>query len=233
MLEAGSTASSFAPYSHQTLPLDLGAIELCGLGDDGNGNPLYKDRIYRDGEGWKVHKETGEFVFTAETTPGAGRSKNGNIGFVIDSPNNPFPNKHIPLIGACSCFAVESTTTTWTGINRTGVNTSGALWFQTGDSDNPDTRYIAQFFEWLAGSNATYNYALATPTDTVITDQTLIAQLEAIRTASLQNGANTITNTATGTNLAGDMEIGYYGFNPTNRYDKWLWLQTGWESLGN
>ena len=212
MLSAGLTPGSFEPYTgaepspspdypqsiltvsgSQTIaidgtnyPLDLGDIELCKLGS-------YQDRIWKDGEEWKLHKETGKFVFTEETTPIAGRSKNGNIGFVIDAANNPFPNNHIPLIGACSCFSVESATTTWTGINRTGMNTSGALWFQTGDSDNPDTRYIAQFFDWLAGSNATYNYALATAQETVITDQTLIDQLEAISEALGTGSTPTIT----------------------------------------
>jgi hypothetical protein len=78
-------------------------------------------------------------------------------------------------------------------------------------------------------------FMLKTPTDTVITDTDLIVQLEAIRTALLQNGANTITNTATGSNLAGDMEIGYYGFAPRNRYDKWLWLDINneYEQIGS
>ena len=182
-------------------PIDLGNIELCKLG-------TYQDYIWKDGDDWKVHKATGEFVFTAETTPNTGRSKNGNIGFAIDSSNNPLQNKHIPLIGACSHFGTENTTTTWTGINRTGVNTSGALWFQTGDSDNSDTRTVAQFFEWLAGSNATYNYALATPTDTIITDSVLTAQLEAIR---LQSGTNTISVTSEG--LVGSICLSGYVSN--------------------
>lgn len=227
-VELGSTESAYTPYSKQTYPINLGNIELCKL-------DTYQDYIYKDGDDWKVHKATGKFVFTAETTPNTGRSKNGDIGFVIDTSNNPLPNKHIPLIGACSHFGTENTTTTWTGINNTGMNTSGALWFQTGDNDYPDTRTIAQFFEWLAGSNTTYNYALATPTDTTITDQTLIAQLEAVRTAALSTGSNTISNTATGTNLAGDLEIGYYGYDPTNRYDKWLWLDlnNNYEQIGS
>jgi hypothetical protein len=93
----------------------------------------------------------------------------------------------------------------------------------------------ALYKNWLANNPFTFYYALATPTDTTITDQTLIAQLEAIRTASLENGANTITNTATGSNLAGDMEIGYYGYNPTNRYDKFIWLDlnNAYEQLNN
>ena len=77
-------------------------------------------------------------------------------------------------------------------------------------------------------------YPLATPTDTTITDQTLIAQLEAVRNATLQ-ASNTITNTATGTNLAGDLELGYYEYDPQNRYDKWLWLDlnNNYEKLGS
>ena len=88
---------------------------------------------------------------------------------------------------------------------------------------------------WVAANRPTILVVLATPTDTIITDQTLIEQLEAIRTASLQNGANTITNTATGSNLAGDMEVGYYGYNPRNRYDKWLWLEINneYEQIGS
>ena len=94
---------------------------------------------------------------------------------------------------------------------------------------------VAELKTWLSSNNVTLRYVLATATDTTITDTTLIAQLEAIRTASLQNGTNTITNTATGSNLAGDMEIGYFGFNPTNRYDKFIWLDlnNNYEQIGS
>lgn len=194
------TGSQTITIAGTNYPLDLGTIELNGLGDDGNGNPLYKDRIFKDGSDWKIHKETGKFVFTAETTPADGRSKNGNIGFVINAPNNPLPNKHIPLVGACSHFGIEESSTTWTGIRRTGMNSVGALWFQTGNADYPDSRTITQFFDWLASSGVTYDYALATPTETTITDQTLVAQLEAIRTALA--GGGRITITPTGSNLA-------------------------------
>lgn len=92
-----------------------------------------------------------------------------------------------------------------------------------------------QFKTWLNTNTPIFYYKLDTATDTTITDTTLIAQLEAIRTASLQNGENTITNSATGDNLAGDMEIGYYGYNPRNRYDKWLWLDINneYEQIGS
>jgi hypothetical protein len=86
---------------------------------------------------------------------------------------------------------------------------------------------FAQLKSWLTDNPVELYYPLAAPTDTVITNQTLIAQLEAIRTALLENGANTITNTAAGTNLAGDMEVGYFGYTPSSQYDKWVWLDAG------
>ena len=43
------------------------------------------------------------------------------------------------------------------------------------------------------------------------------------------------TQTSTGSNLAGDMEVDYFGYDPTNRYDKWLWLDinNAYEKLGS
>ena len=69
-----------------------------------------------------------------------------------------------------------------------------------------------EWLSWLGNNNVTVYYPLSSEivTDTVITDQTLIDQLEAIRKASLQNGTNNITNIAIAPNLAGDMEITYY-----------------------
>lgn len=99
----------------------------------------------------------------------------------------------------------------------------------------PNITTEAEAKSWVAANKPVFYCPLLNPINTLITDTALITQLEAIRTAMLQNGANTITNTATGTNLAGDMEIGYYGYNPTNRYDKWLWLDINneYEQIGS
>jgi hypothetical protein len=112
------------------------------------------------------------------------------------------------------------------------VGTNNYVFMFTTDTE---AMSVGDFKAWLTGKNMRFYYPLATTTDTEITDQALIAQLEAIRTASLQNGTNTITNTATDSNLAGDMEIGYYGFAPRNRYDKWLWLDINneYEQIGS
>lgn len=204
-------------------PISLGSLELCKLG-------TYQDYIWKDGEDWKVHKNTNRFTFEEPKTSGLSKQ---TLGFVYNVDNNPLAGKYIPLVGKCSHFGVEPTGTTWTKLNKVGMNAVGALWFMTTDSSQGDTRTSAEFAQWLVDAGVSFVYALETPTDTTITDQTLIAQLEAIRTASLETGTNTISNTATGTNLAGDLEIGCYGYDPLNKYDKYFWLDVdgAYESL--
>ena len=83
---------------------------------------------------------------------------------------------------------------------------------------------VADWKTWLSTHPTTVYYDLATPTTTEITDTNLINQLEAARNTALANGTNVISNTATGNNLAGDLELSYYEYDPTNKYNKWLWL---------
>lgn len=222
-IEFGSSASSYAPYSKQTLPLNLGTIELCKLG-------TYQDYIYKSGDDWKVHKATAIASASNREWEWANISPNGwyfshtNYGYYDTNKINVISKSFI-------------------GVKRSvAPNTSGAFITMAGDGSigirNPNmtgSSNATQFTNWLNSLNTTWLYARTTPIDTTITDTALIAQLEAIRTASLQNGANTITNTATGSNLAGDMEIGYYGYNPRNRYDKWLWLDINneYEQIGS
>ena len=215
-------------------PLDLGAIELCGLGDDGNGNPLYKDRIYRDGEDWKVHKETGKYTF--DGTEQWGSTGTGNhscystaITGYATSDNVPYS----PYFSGISNVSGAGTMNTKPDNSIAFIDQSATVRFYIKSSKFENDALALK--TWLSTHNTDVYYALATATDTTITDTALIAQLEAIRTALLKNGANTITNTAAGSNLAGDMEIGYYGYNPRNRYDKWLWLDINneYEQIGS
>ena len=254
-IESGSTPTTFQPYvggtpspnpdypqpiqtvtGLQTItingtnyPLDLGDIQLCGLGDDGNGNPLYKDRIYRDGEDWKVHRATNRAKlgdknwenYQSEVIYNARASED----FGIVNLGNPT----LALVSNIFTASTDSSIT-W----RCYYNGQNDHLNTYGDSTYLN-RSGSSAKQWLSDNNAELLYALATPTDTTITDTTLIAQLEAIRTALLENGTNTITNTATGSNLAGDMEIGYYGYNPRNRYDKFIWLDlnNNYEQIGS
>ena len=208
-------------------PLDLGNIELCKLGD-------YHDYIYKDGEDWKVHKATNKVIFDgSESWAQSGTTTDQRQVCYINAVSMQILTGAPRELSLMSGFIFATSDYENGGNFRLYNISSGVVQYLAIAISKDDASSTEEFIEWLGNNPQTFCYPLANPTDTVITDQTLIAQLEAIRTASLQNDTNTITNTATGSNLAGDMEIGYYGFNPTNRYDKWLWLQTGWESLGN
>lgn len=257
-IEVGSTATSYEPYvggipapnpdypqaiqkvtGEQTVTINstdysisLGSIELCKLG-------TYQDYIYKDGSDWKVHKAISKYTFDGteswnyDTTriPRLYLTSVGlfNLGIHAAIPSS----SSVMPVGISNKFIAKTFTDFYTNSQGNGFAMSTAEQnFQVGKNS------------WTSEEGAkadivgtVWHYGLATgyATDTVITDSALIAQLEAIRMASLENGSNTLSNSATGSNLAGDMEISYYGYNPTNRYDKWLWLDinNSYEQLGS
>lgn len=227
-LELGSTATFYAPYSKQTYPISLGSIELCKLG-------TYQDYIYKDGDSWKVHKAISTIMLDGSENWAYNGDNKFNAANIRDMA--------MPINADALCYCA-----THIGV----LSAQNGAEFAPLVADMPyatdvhktlktvrikDIRFTeAQALQtWLSQNNTTIYYVVATATDTTIKDQTLIAQLEAIRTASLENGTNTITNSTPAPNLAGDMEIGYYGYNPTNRYDKFIWLDlnSAYEQLNN
>jgi hypothetical protein len=255
LLEKGSTVTSFEPFvggqpspspsypqqiqtvtGTQTIsingtnyPLDLGSIELCEISEG------YGDYIWKDGDDWKVHKATGKEQLTG--TEGWQFTTNGNAWYVANwttarGARTPQSNDEVGAI-RCADFTAVARNTLASIANGIGIASSAAINIKLDGYTTSDSNFAG----WVSQNKPVVYYStrLASQTDTTITDTALISQLEAIRTAALENGANTITNTATGSNLAGDMEIGYYGFNPRNRYDKWLWLDINneYEQIGS
>lgn len=216
-------------------PIDLGDIKLCGLGDDGNGNPLYKDYIYPDGSDWKVHKATTSARLDASISWSTGTFEqqkriyyiaSGVFGTNIVAPEDNTQK----AVALSSHFSLATLRDILDGTSDGfGISSSAYMSIRVGTATTAD-----DIIDILRKNTVMVYAALRTPTDTVITDSALIAQLEAVRNATLQ-ASNTITNTATGTNLAGDMEVEYYEYDPTNRYDKWLWLDinNAYEKLGS
>jgi hypothetical protein len=218
-IEAGPTATAYAPYSEHTYQLDLGSIELNDLGDG------YQDEIAFDGAEWKLRKATHKL--TLDGSSDEGWTSTGTNVFASLS-NGSIDVANVPT-GLCSHAKFNPVQTSVTSTLANGefaiqMNNPGRgrIFFK-----NTAISTVNDFKTWLATNLPEIVYNAYTPTETIITDSTLIAQLEAIRTALLENGANTIANTAEGSNLAGDMEIGYYGYTPTSQYDKWIWLDVG------
>lgn len=186
----------------ETYTLDLGSIELCKIG-------TYQDYIYKSGDDWFVHKEikkrnltdykdlawwvSGTHVVKINwaTLGDSDFVKPNNIdtaGFII---SNYFTN-------TTSRNLYDGTVAVGCGIGNDG------LYFSNNDWSVND-------FKTFITNNTVYIYnALATPTDTQITDSTLIGQLDALNSAALYTGTNSIVTTATGTNLPAILNITYW-----------------------
>ena len=76
---------------------------------------------------------------------------------------------------------------------------------------------------WLSTHPTTGYYALATPTVTEITNQALIDQLEALASATLNQGVNNIfTEIATG-NAMPTLELNWVEWEKYNRHNVYIW----------
>lgn len=167
--EKGSNATSYAAY--------FAPIELCKIG-------TYQDYIYKSGNDWYVHKEIKKVVFNgsenwypeqygvyyrfgrpiSDIVSTAGRNTDGAL---------------------CDHFMISTE-------NTYGVSYYGSgyimLW-----QPNSSITTAAGMKNWLASNITTYYYPLATPTETKITDATLISQLEALLGASTYNGQTLVS----------------------------------------
>ena len=187
-LERGDR-TSYAPYS---------PIELCKIGD-------YQDYIYKGDDGWYVHKEIGGKIFDGSESWGWNNNQvfTLNLGdfFANGTTTAPYSNNFI-----------GQTTTGFSQVldKHISLQSNGA----TG-SERVLIRYLDleqktdAFKTWLSTHNTTLYYPLATPTDTKITDEMLVGQLEAINAFRLFVGENNWLVTTDDVNLAGDLEIKY------------------------
>lgn len=168
----------------EAFPVSLGTIELCKIG-------TYQDYIYKSGDDWYAHKEFNKYIFNGTEKIAYNSS---NKGFTINPTNLPnyMPNHATPpMVGLSTHFSVNSTTSTWTGDNRIGLSSTGTFWckatsFATSQSD---------CLTWLSTNKPSVYYALATATNTQITDATLIGQLNAVHEWLTRYG---YTSTVTG-----------------------------------
>ena len=190
-----------------TYTINLGNLELCKIGD-------YQDYIYKSGNDWYFHKETGK-----DTLPTSGYTQ-------WDVANNVYWQNYQPS----GCLFSNSVTS---GITRsliavtqhdyiTGVNsefTEKGLLYGFGLKTktkgvvikNNDITTLAAFHTWIAANPIDLYYPLATPTDTQITDATLISQLNALDAAVLPKPVAYITVGAASGNLPAPLKISYYG----------------------
>lgn len=145
----------------------LGSLELCKIG-------TYQDYIYKSGDDWYVHKETGKYTFT------------GSESWSTNSSWN-YDNTSIYIIGGsysasgssfyCNYFTYSSTTYSQDKNGIFSIVWTNRLAYRVNNSIAPT---VDDFKTWVSTHNLITYYQLATPIDTQITDSTLIGELEAI-----------------------------------------------------
>lgn len=180
-IEYGSQATDFASY--------FTPIELAKIGN-------YQDRIFKSDSKWYIEKKVGKVVLNGTE---AGWSWADTTRYIITTAN----------IGAREAISDH-----FTYVNYTGHATTASPSFDISSNlasigfHNKDITSLTAFKTWLSTHPTTVYYALATPTTTEITNEALIAQLDALGASSLYVGVNNIgTETL---NAMPTLKIEYY-----------------------
>ena len=169
-LEYGNQATTYQPYQSQTYPINLPVgMELNKIG-------TYQDYFYKDSGKWYLHKEIGKVTFN-------GSEEWNKVGDVY-RVRNTSAMELSPLL----CNRYKYTTY---GYNDYECNTTTTYY-----NINFRNSTITSVDNWkteIASNNLILYYVLATPTDTEITDTTLIEQLDNIEKAMSYNGQTNIS----------------------------------------
>lgn len=165
--ESGNTPTAYE-NERQTLPLNLGTIELCKIG-------TYEDYFYKDNDKWYLHKEIKKIIYNGSENwikGGADQhTENTNLFYYNTSEKK---NGASNLI--CDLFPV--------------TNIIGSSHDYIGICGQSNNKYIyirinqqlntGEFKTWLSNNHTTVYYVLNDATNTEITNATLISQLETI-----------------------------------------------------
>lgn len=198
-LELGSTATTYEPYQDANYIIDLGATELCKIGN-------YQDYIYNSGSDWYVHKEV--YKITADGTQSITlhNTRNGVAGLRLAVP---FDTKASTTVLSDKFLYVawseyQDNTARTMGKTTTTQTDYGSIYVTAPNSSITNANGMTT---WFSNNNSLFYYVLATPTDTKITDATLISELEALLSASTYRGETDFVITATGTNLPAPLQL--------------------------
>ena len=198
-LEKGGTITSYAAY--------FTPIELCKIG-------TYQDYIYKSAGKWYKHKAVGKYQLDGTESWGTATD-----GYIL-AANRQSPFYNILAIGTpsyeslCSHFYFQPNGTTWTGDGKCGFNSTGTLWLMYSAPADKNA-----FLAWLGQTKPSIYFPLAesAQTDTEITNQALIEQLEAVLGGHTYAGTNNIFTITP--NEQGTIELTYMTEKSDDRRD--------------
>ena len=202
-LELGS-ATTYEPYQGQSYTVDLGSIELCKIGD-------YQDYIYKSDGKWYVHKEVGKCTFDgSENWFRSGRTTSAVFCAALDMAN------YIKILyGAKNSskmdrFTFGSTAAIGNFDLYNGTTYAEYLVIMLDITSIPD---VTAAKAWVASNKPEIYGVLATPTDTEITNTSLIDQLNALKNGGSYTGTTYIKVSATDPNLPGLLKVEAYKYD--------------------
>lgn len=175
----------------QTYTIQLGTIELCKIGD-------YQDYIYKSGGDWYVHKEIRKRTLDGTETWTTGMVSSNRF-FGLDTGDGVFNNTSGNIVFSDKFY------------NRFGSDNNSIM--LSANSSTPGRMLVfingiattaADWKTWLSNNNTLVYYPVTTPTDTKITDQTLIDGLNSALNMTCYDETNVVV---TSTNLAGALEL--------------------------
>lgn len=209
-LEKNPAATTYEPYQEQSYEVNLGSIELCKIGN-------YQDKIYKDEQQWYLRKEIGKTNLKTDCTDW--QVLNTNItaekryAVLVKQTDIPATDPATvtkPLFA--NTFGMVSRLDTYNRVQ--GIATCAA----NAQSEQNFIMYIKSISEssaatvdaiknWLQNNETVVYYQSTTPTDTQITNPTLVAQLDALAAAKSYNDKTYITVEATDPNLPALLKV--------------------------
>lgn len=188
-LELSNNISDYVEHKEQVLPLTLGNIELCKIGD-------YQDYFYKESNKWYLHKEIGKYTIPNNI---GGYNSGSNWYYIgIGQFSNIKTNSGTEIL----CNYLQNINLALdANINKSGIYNIGTHIVLR----NIDLSSTSDYQTWISNNKILYSL-LETPTDTEITDTTLISQLEAINNALSYEEQTNISGSSSGSNPIFDVE---------------------------
>lgn len=187
-LELGSQASDYQAYQGQEFPIGLGSIELAKIP-----NTDYEDKPVKVGDTWYIRRMVGKATVSLGTTV---YTLSGGFKGATYAPAGKINGS-----GGALCDKATRRpdgVANWDGC----FYENPANFMFVGSADDTATTLKAKY------DGATLYYALATPVDEEITDETLISQLEALKQAHAYEGRTHVMAIAESGNAPHIIEAG-------------------------
>jgi len=164
-IELGDQATDYSAYFEP--------IELAAIGD-------YADEPVKVGDTWYIRRAVGKVVLNGSETISRGGTTANQYFYANVLSNYVKPSNNNQLIPHFSNRFTSKTPNQLSGGSVVGstIRTDNAVGFAFGVSSEINT--VDKCKTWLASNNVTVYYPLATSTTTEITNEALIAQLEAL-----------------------------------------------------